>query len=118
MFRSMDVRTRPLLNGHPMESGQNVPFSGRRLQQLRGERGLSRQQLARHAGLSRAYIYMLEDDESGGDGARRPSYEVVLKLARALDVEPSALFEPQLSMLPTLEVPKALHEAAQRFSIP
>jgi transcriptional regulator with XRE-family HTH domain len=100
----------------------SMPFQGERLQALREERRLSRQELARRAGLSRAYIYMLEG-LTKADAARRPSYDVVLKLARALEIEPSefGLTREAPGGPPpgaNRQTPEALAEAALRFGIP
>jgi transcriptional regulator with XRE-family HTH domain len=112
-------------------------FSGARLRRIREQQGLSRQTLAVRAGLSRAYIYSLEQGAESEEGARRPSYDVVVRLARALGISHNDLIEemhgerPPISFAaasPTLTIPAAespepqipaeLSEAAQRFDIP
>lgn len=101
-------------------------FSGARLRELREDRGLSRQQLAQQAEppLSRAYIYLLEGDaRDTTDSARRPSYDVVLRLAKALDVSPDAFYARSLAVMQaasdaTEAIPLSLQEAADRFKIP
>jgi transcriptional regulator with XRE-family HTH domain len=102
-----------------------APFSGLRLRQLREERGLSRQELARatEPPLSRAYIYLLEGSpEEPGDAARRPSYDVVLRLAKALDVSSEAFSAAPVTQADANRssdsvVPPALRDAAIRFNI-
>lgn len=59
------------------------PF-GTLLRQLRERSRLSQPQLAERAGLSPGYIANME----GGVRGRRPSRDVILSIARALDVPP------------------------------
>ncbi len=99
------------------------PFTGARLRELREQRGLSRQELAQKTqpALSRAYIYLLEGT-GDDDGVRRPSYDVVLRLAKALEVSPDAFAESktviEFKKSSVAEQPQGLREAAQRFKIP
>lgn len=98
-------------------------FSGARLRKLREQRGISRQQLAAKAQLSRAYIYLLEgDSEDEAATTRRPSYDVVVRLAGVLDVSPEAFSSVSGPSLETKEaaavIAPALREAADRFDIP
>jgi transcriptional regulator with XRE-family HTH domain len=58
---------------------------GRRVRELRHERGWTQEQLAFEAGVKRAYISEVEN------GQRNVSLDVVEKLATALKVDPSAL---------------------------
>jgi len=99
-------------------------FDGSRLRALREERNWSCQDLASRTvpPLSRAYIYLLEGNPGADSNPRRPSYDVVSRLARALDVDPSAFSaateaadapEPG----PEQFLPPALREAADRFSM-
>jgi transcriptional regulator with XRE-family HTH domain len=113
-------------------------FSGDRVRQFREQQGLSRQALAERAGLSRAYIYLLEQGGES-DGSRRPSYDVVFRLARALGVSAADLLAPSApesappaSMIAAMAppsamprqspripgIPPSLSEAAVRFDIP
>jgi transcriptional regulator with XRE-family HTH domain len=50
------------------------------LRKLRGERGLSQEELADRAGLNRNYVGMIEREESA------PTVDTLEELARALDV--------------------------------
>jgi transcriptional regulator with XRE-family HTH domain len=59
----------------------------RRLQALRHARGLSQVNLAKVAGISRAYLARVEI------GRHWPSLEVIEKLAAALKVKPAALLQ-------------------------
>jgi transcriptional regulator with XRE-family HTH domain len=113
-------------------------FSGARLRRIREQQGLSRQALAVRAGLSRAYVYSLEQGNENDEGARRPSYDVVARLARSLGVEAAALIETrpafaefaamtamaapsaglEAEMPAEGTIPPSLAEAADRFDIP
>lgn len=55
------------------------------LRRIREERGLSQGHLARYAGVSRVTVHRVEH------GQQRPHMSTLLKLARALDVEPQEL---------------------------
>lgn len=58
---------------------------GERLRQLRQERGWSQEAFAHHPGFDRTYISGMER------GRRNPTLDVIIKLAEALEVEPTAL---------------------------
>jgi len=60
---------------------------GKRLRQLRTERGLSQEQLADLAGLHRNYIGNIERGENG------IGIDNIMLLARTLKVKPAALFD-------------------------
>ena len=60
---------------------------GVRLRQLRNERGYSQEELAERAGLHRNYVGGVER------GERNVALENIVKLAKALAVSPSELFE-------------------------
>jgi transcriptional regulator with XRE-family HTH domain len=62
---------------------------GRRLRGLREDRGLSQEELAHAAGISRNFIGMLER------GERTATVETVESVCRALGVSPGSLFEPE-----------------------
>ena len=51
--------------------------------------GLSQEKLARHAGISRAYVGKIETARFS------TSIDTIEKIARALDVEADVLFEPR-----------------------
>ena len=61
---------------------------GEHLRDLRGKRLLSQVRLSELAGLNRNYVGDVER------GRRNPCLYNILKLAEALDVNPSALFRP------------------------
>lgn len=60
---------------------------GKRLRELRTERGLSQEQLADLAGLHRNYIGNIERGEQG------IGIDNVMRLARTLKVKPAVLFD-------------------------
>jgi transcriptional regulator with XRE-family HTH domain len=61
---------------------------GRRVRELRHERGWTQEQLAFEAGVKRAYISEVEN------GQRNVSLDVVEKLAKALGVAADSLMRP------------------------
>jgi transcriptional regulator with XRE-family HTH domain len=61
---------------------------GRRIRQLRNAKGWSQESLAEQADLDRSYIAGIEV------GARNPSLKAIERLAGALSVRLSELFEP------------------------
>jgi DNA-binding XRE family transcriptional regulator len=63
-----------------------VPVDGRKLTLLRGERLLTRQELAKAAGLSLDMVAKIEN------GVRSPSPAVLAELLKVLRCKPSALF--------------------------
>ena len=104
-----------------MDIDEPPAFDGSRLREIRESRGLSRQQLAAATvpPLSRTYIHLLEGDRSNASNPRRPSLDVLWRLARALDVNPTAfaslgtVFESN----PQRKLPATLAEAIARFGI-
>lgn len=58
---------------------------GRALRDLREHRGLSQEALGHEAGLDRTYVSGIER------GERNPGFETLIKLAVALDIQPSEL---------------------------
>lgn len=60
---------------------------GKRLNQVRIQRGLTQEKLAFDAGLNRAYIGYIER------GERKPSIETMAKIAKVLGIELYELFK-------------------------
>jgi transcriptional regulator with XRE-family HTH domain len=71
----------------PLEEDIRARF-GRRLRELRRERGLSQEELAFRAGLHRTYV------SSAERGERNVSLINIERLARALEIDMSDLFPP------------------------
>ena len=71
--------------GSPDRSGREA--FGRQVRHLRYELDLSQEMLAERAGLHRTYVSSLER------GQRNVGLDNILRLAKALDVAPGALFE-------------------------
>ncbi len=63
---------------------------GKRMRQLRRERGLAQDRLAAQAGLSASYVGFIER------GERNPTLETIYKLARVLGVAPKELLDFKL----------------------
>jgi transcriptional regulator with XRE-family HTH domain len=61
---------------------------GKRVREVRHERGWTQEQLAFEAGVKRAYLSEIEN------GQRNVSLDVVEKLSKALDVSPHNLMLP------------------------
>jgi transcriptional regulator with XRE-family HTH domain len=105
-----------------MDSDEPPAFDGSRLREIRESRGLSRQQLAAATvpPLSRTYIHLLEGDRGSASNPRRPSLDVLWRLARALDVTPTAFASPDgaIKSAPQRKLPAMLAEAIARFDIP
>jgi transcriptional regulator with XRE-family HTH domain len=60
---------------------------GHRIKELRGQQGLTQGQVAEYSGLTRSYISLLEIGQIS-----HPSAEKLIRLARALHVNPETLF--------------------------
>lgn len=68
----------------------------RKVKELREQQKLTQGQLAEYSGLKRSYVSLLE-----GGLIKKPSAERMLKLARALHVEPEVLYEAAGYAVPT-----------------
>ena len=81
---------------------------------LRTKAGLSIDELAKRAGLSKTYIWELENDKSG---TKKPSADVLLKIARTLSTSIAILMElPSVQMEQTaVEISSSLQEFADRM---
>jgi transcriptional regulator with XRE-family HTH domain len=85
-----------------------------RLRKLREDKGLSLEDVSKKAGISKTYLWELERDTSG---AKKPSAEVLLKIANALSTtlaELLALPRVQADTGP-VELPPSLQEFQQQM---
>jgi transcriptional regulator with XRE-family HTH domain len=64
------------------------PYFGEILRAYRLERTLSQEQLSERVDVLRSFISSLEN------GTRQPSLDMVLRLAKALDITPGKLIDP------------------------
>lgn len=64
------------------------PYFGEILRAYRLERKLSQEQLSERVDVLRSFISSLEN------GTRQPSLDMVLRLAKALDITPGKLIDP------------------------
>jgi len=87
---------------------------GDRIRRFRTERGLNLSRLAEQAGVSKGYLWALENDP----GARRPSAETLYAVAKALGVTMADLMGRRLSAEPPSEVPDSLREFAEEQGLP
>lgn len=83
------------------------------LKRYRGDIDISQAELARRTGLSRAYISELES----GLG-KRPSGDVLLRIAEALGVTIADLLDRQIRARKGSNVPDGLREFANQRSLP
>ena len=67
-------------------SVDHVKF-GKRIRALRGDLGMTQEMLATKVGLDRSYMGFLER------GERNPSLEVIIKIAKALNIKPDELLK-------------------------
>lgn len=71
---------------------------GVRLQQLRMERGITQEDLAHRAGLTRTHYQQIERGWWKRDQPANPSLKVLVRLAQVLEVEPGEMF-PEIARL-------------------
>lgn len=78
--------------GYSLDALANHPSTGRKIWNLRVERGLSIEELARHAGISASHLNQIEN------GAHNPRESTIQALARALRVAPLDIIgEPSMN---------------------
>lgn len=87
---------------------------GDRIRRFREERGLNLSQLAEHAGVSKGYLWALENDP----GARRPSAETLYAVAQTLGVTMADLMGRAVLAVPTGDIPDGLCEFAEEAGLP
>lgn len=71
----------------PLDDMKLEQAFGKILQELRGERQISQEELGFRSGYHRTYISLLER------GKKNPSLQTVFQLARALNAEPTELLK-------------------------
>lgn len=81
---------------------------GQRVRRLREQRGYSLSELARRAGISRSYLYQIENDASS------PTHEKLEELAQALEVGLQDLLG---LAAPSSSVPAGLREFAEEYKL-
>src|ERR1700686_4690619 len=97
------------MGGYPRKGEKRVSLA-KRLKEFREQAGLSLDQLAERAKMSKGYIWELEQDE---EGKKKPSAEILMRLANALSVTLADLLS-----LPTVRVKKdklPLNRALREF---
>ena len=87
---------------------------GDQIRRFREERGLNLSQLAAEAGVSKGYLWTLENDQD----ARRPSADTLYAIAKALGVTMSDLMGRKLLPAAAPQVPDSLREFADEERIP
>lgn len=85
---NIKVRYRDTLAGVEITEGAMATRLGEKLRELRKERGMTLEKLADKAGLSKSYLWELENRES-----QRPSAEKLTALADVLGVAAAYFFE-------------------------
>jgi transcriptional regulator with XRE-family HTH domain len=85
-----------------------------RLRKLREEKGMSLDDLAREASISKTYLWELERDAAG---QKKPSADVLLRIAKALSTTLAALLDLPAVRTPEGEVqlPPGLQQLKQRM---
>jgi transcriptional regulator with XRE-family HTH domain len=81
---------------------------GPRIRELREQQGWSLSELSGKAGISRSYLYQIEQEES------RPTERIIQKLAIALGAMPSELLGEETEQS---EIPKSLQEFARQANL-
>lgn len=87
---------------------------GDHIRRFREERGLNLSQLAAEAGVSKGYLWTLENDQD----ARRPSADTLYTIAKALGVTMSDLMGRKLLPAAAPQVPESLREFADEERLP
>jgi transcriptional regulator with XRE-family HTH domain len=90
-----------------------VPLA-RNLRKFREEKGLSLEEVAKKAGISKGYLWELERDT---DGSKKPSAAVLMRIGEALSRTLAQLLELPTVSAPTgpVEIPPALSELRNRL---
>lgn len=83
------------------------------IRERREEIGMSLSELARTSGVSKGYLWKLEQ----GEGAARPSGRSLFKIAGALDTSMSQLLGREVMVDPPHEIPRSLTAFAKDHSL-
>lgn len=86
---------------------------GDRIRRYRGDAGLSLSQLAMSAGVSKGYLWSLENA-----AGKRPSAETLYSIAKALGVTMSSLLGRRLLTKHPTDIPSSLQEFADAKRLP
>ena len=92
------------------ETGDSI---GDRIKRYRGDAGLSLSQLAISAGVSKGYLWSLENAPD-----KRPSAETLYAIANALGVTMSSLLGRRLVANQPTDIPNSLREFAEAKKLP
>ena len=92
------------------ETGGSI---GDRIRRYRHEAGLSLNQLATHAEVSKGYLWSLENEPD-----KRPSAETLYAIADVLGVTMSTLLGRRLLTEPPTGIPRSLREFADEKELP
>lgn len=92
-----------------------VATLARNLRKFRGDKGLSLDDVAEKANISKAYLWELERDTAG---TKKPSAAVLMRIAGALSKTLAELLELPTIQAPTgvVEVPSSLEELRKRLA--
>jgi transcriptional regulator with XRE-family HTH domain len=93
----------------PNQANQPENNLASRLRKIRDDRGLSLDEVAAKAGISKTYLWELERDT---DGVKKPSADVLLRIAKALSTTLAELLALATVKAPDgpVEIPPSLNE--------
>lgn len=94
-------------------TGEAAESIGYRIRKYREEEGLSLTKLEAKSGVSKGYLWSLENEEG-----KRPSAETLHAIAKALGVTMGALFGRELLTKVPTDVPNSLREFARDRELP
>ncbi|MBB3750820.1 transcriptional regulator with XRE-family HTH domain [Mycolicibacterium sp. BK634] len=99
--------------GRPLPRGL-----GERIVQFRKDKGLNLSQLAERAGVSKSYLWALENTDTSVQSSRRPSAETLYSIAQALGVTMADLLGRKALAEPDGPPPHSLMEFAKQRGLP
>ena len=94
-------------------SSETEETFGDRIRKYRDDAGLSLNQLASSAGVSKGYLWSLENEPD-----KRPSAETLYAIAEALGVTMSSLLGRRLLTKQPTDIPDSLREFAEEKGLP